>query len=135
MNWQQLFDQEIKTAEQARQRGNEGMARVCARRAANVIIQEYLRYIGKTPCRSAVQNFRLLQNSLPIDHPAQQNLSHLLHKVNPDFSFPKHVDLIQDAYNLMKVLFANNEPSPTTRCSNEFPTANDDHHSTKSQDG
>ena len=36
------YDQEINRAEKARQDGNEGMARVCARRAAGIVVGEYL---------------------------------------------------------------------------------------------
>ncbi|MCX8063000.1 MAG: hypothetical protein N3D16_10510 [Anaerolineales bacterium] len=104
MGWQQLFNQEIDTAKQARQRGNEGKARVCARRAANIIAQEYLRSLGIQPFRNAIQNFRYLQNYLKFDHPAQEILSHLLLKVNEDFTFPEHIDLINDAHTLKSIL-------------------------------
>lgn len=112
MNWEQVFYQEIKTAKNARQRGNEAMARVCARRAANAIVQEYLHFIGVQPFRNAMQNFRWLKNNLPTEHPAQELLTHLLLKVNQDFSFPDHIDLIQDALALPEVLSPENKASP-----------------------
>ena len=42
MNWQLNIEAEFEKAEQARRRGNEGQARVCARRAAGIAIREYL---------------------------------------------------------------------------------------------
>lgn len=104
VSWGELFDQELENAKQARQRGNEGKARVCARRAANIIAQEYLRRLGIQPFRNAIQNFRYLQKDLAFDHPAQEALAHLLLKVNEDFTFPDHIDLIQDADHLKEVL-------------------------------
>ncbi len=107
MNWDQVFDQEITNAKQARLKGNEAMARVCARRAANAIVHEFLFKMGQQPFRSSVQNFRYLQRYLPVDHPAQKALSHLLLKVNPDFSFPDEIDLIQESYRLRDILLEN----------------------------
>lgn len=104
MSWHRVFYQEIEKAKQARQRGNEAMARVCARRAANALIQEYLRSIGVQPFHNAIQNFRWLQDHLADDHPAQEIISHLLRKVNEDFTFPDHIDLIKDTHDLIDIL-------------------------------
>lgn len=112
LDWEQAFDQEIESAKKARQRGNEAMARVCARRAANAIVQAYLHAIGIQPYRNAMQNFRWLQNHLSTEHPAQEVLTHLLLKVNLDFSFPDHIDLIQDALALRDILSRENKASP-----------------------
>jgi len=112
LNWEQIFDQEIESAKNARQRGNEAMARVCARRAANAIVQAYLHAIGIQPYRNAMQNFRWLQNHLTTEHPAQEVLAHLLLKVNQDFSFPDQIDLIQDAISLRDILSRENKASP-----------------------
>lgn len=112
MNWEEVFYQEIETAKNACQRGNEAMARVCARRAANAIVQAYLHSIGIPPFRNAMQNFRWLQNHLPTEHPAQEKLAHLLLKVNQDFSFPDNIDLVQDAYSLREILSPENKASP-----------------------
>jgi hypothetical protein len=35
-NWQERYQNELERGEQARRDGNEGMARVCARRAAGL---------------------------------------------------------------------------------------------------
>lgn len=112
MNWKEVFNQEIETAKIARQRGNEAMARVCARRAANVIVQAYLRSIGIQPFQNAMKNFKWLQYHLATEHPAQEMLAHLLLKVNQDFSLPDHIDLIQDACSLQEILSPEDKASP-----------------------
>ena len=49
MDWQTDIEAEFEKAEQARARGNEGQARVCARRAAGIAIREYLTRRGICP--------------------------------------------------------------------------------------
>ncbi len=39
--WESNFEAEIRHAQEARDQGNEGKARVCARRAAGVVIGAY----------------------------------------------------------------------------------------------
>ncbi|HET6846162.1 MAG TPA: hypothetical protein VFH29_04970, partial [Anaerolineales bacterium] len=46
MDWEQRFDRELSNAQTARTRGNEGQARVCARRAAGIVAAEYLERLG-----------------------------------------------------------------------------------------
>lgn len=104
MNWKQAFDQELQNAIKARGQGKEAMARVCARRAANIVSQQYLRSRNISPSGNAMQNFRRLQNDLPADHPAQKVLAHLVLKVNEDFTFPSQLDLIEDAQLLLTLL-------------------------------
>ncbi len=133
MKWEQVFHQEIEQANQARQRKLEAKARVCARRAANAIAQEYLQRLGYQPFRNAMQNFRWLQNHLPPDHPAQEVLAHLVQKVNEDFTFPEHIDLINEAYQLCEILLEKFYPLTGTSSTNEFPTGDDHHHSPDSQ--
>ena len=41
MDWQAEIQAELEKAQQARARGNEGQARVCARRAAGIAAREY----------------------------------------------------------------------------------------------
>lgn len=89
---------EIRQAEAARAGGNEGMARVCARRAAGIAVGEYLRRHGmefSNPGAYARLNF-LLQ--LPQTPPAiQEVVNHFLVRINPDHSLPIHADLIAEA--------------------------------------
>jgi hypothetical protein len=40
-DWKEALEKELQMAADARARGNQGQARVCARRAAGVVIREY----------------------------------------------------------------------------------------------
>lgn len=97
-SWQVHFTEEIHQAEAARAGGNEGMARVCARRAAGIAVGEFLHRHGmefSNPGAYARLKF-LLQ--LPQISPAvQEVVNHFLVRVNLDRSLPIHADLIAEA--------------------------------------
>jgi len=97
-SWQDQYDIEIKNAKSARAMGNEGRARVCARRAAGLVIGEYLRSKDYTlPAASAYDRLRLL-NSLPdLPDEVYQVTGHLLERVNSNYQLPADADLIKDA--------------------------------------
>lgn len=98
MDWQTEIQAEFDKAEEARARGNEGQARVCARRAAGIAIREYLRRQGIRP--SSVSAFDLL-NQMKQDPqlpPGLQEIAgHLTLRVNEDFKLPVDADLIAEA--------------------------------------
>ncbi|MCS6908176.1 MAG: hypothetical protein RML93_09880, partial [Anaerolineales bacterium] len=73
--------------------------------------------------------FRWLQAHLEKGHPAQELLSHLLQKVDFDFTFPADIDLIEDAHALKESLLseASSQDLMHTRSTDEFP-ASDNHH-------
>ena len=97
-SWQDQYDIEIKNAKSAQAMGNEGRARVCARRAAGLVIGEYLRCKDYTlPTASAYDRLRLL-NSLPdLPDEVYQVTGHLLERVNSNYQLPADADLIKDA--------------------------------------
>jgi len=97
-SWQDQYDIEIKNAKLARAMGNEGRARVCARRAAGLVIGEYLRSKDYTlPSASAYDRLRLL-NSLPdLPDEVYQVTGHLLERVNSNYQLSTDADLIKDA--------------------------------------
>jgi len=97
-SWQERFSQELRQAEVAREAGNEGMARVCARRAAGIAAGEYLRRQGLvTSDPSAYARLKFLIQ-LPHTPPAvQEVINHFLLRINPDRSLPIQADLIADA--------------------------------------
>lgn len=96
--WYLLFKKEISDAEEARMLGNEGKARVCARRAAGEVIREYCR---RNQIQMSNQGaFSLLGkiSSLPqIDDDAREVLSHFLVRITKDKTLPIDADLIADA--------------------------------------
>ena len=97
MKWQELFNQELTQAEQARAEGNEGRARVCARRAASVVIAEYLnRKKLPDPGVSAIDRLRFLESLPGISKEIRQVANHLLLRVTNDRKLPVDVDLIKE---------------------------------------
>lgn len=98
MNWQEQINAEFERASQARARGNEGQARVCARRAAGMAIREYLIRRGTRP--SSVSAYDLL-NLIKDDPHLSPNLKliadHLTVRVTEEFKLPVKVDLVAEA--------------------------------------
>lgn len=97
MDWRERFEAELDRAQRARGRGNEGQARVCARRAAGIAAAEYFRRRG-TANRSTsaidLLNELALEHSLPGEIPSI--IAHLLLQVNTEFKLPPDVDLIAE---------------------------------------
>ncbi len=95
--WQTLFDHELQKAISARAEGNEGMARVCARRAAGIVIGEYLarqRISFTKP--SAYDRLRFLLTLPGLSPGVKEVIHHFLLRINPERSLPVQVDLIAE---------------------------------------
>ncbi|MEJ2263231.1 MAG: hypothetical protein P8Z00_19780 [Anaerolineales bacterium] len=104
-DWEALFESEIAQAERARIDGNEGKARVCARRAAGHIIGEYLNRKGlHSPGRSAYSQLQYVQ-SLPNVSPKARAAAHyFLMRITPEHRLPVEIDLIAEARGLKQAL-------------------------------
>ena len=105
MDWQIKIKAEFDKAEQARARGNEGQARVCARRAAGIAAREYFirqGYSIHTPSAYDLLNSLVEDPSLPGE--LRQSAEYLTLRVNEDFKLPIDVDLIYEARKLCKGL-------------------------------
>jgi hypothetical protein len=104
-SWQDQYLQEIQQAKFARHSGNEGRARVCARRAASLLISEYLTRQGlPVPSPSAQDRIRYL-SALPGLPPAVYEITeHLLMHVDQTFNLPAHIDLIAEVERLPQAL-------------------------------
>ena len=103
--WKKRAASELEQAVTARENGNEGMARVCARRAAGLIIGEYLqRREIPSPGPSAYDRLRLLLDLADAPEGARQISEHLLRRVNPDFNLPFEADLIEETRRLAEQL-------------------------------
>ena len=95
IQWKKQYKKEIEQAISARAQGNEGMARVCARRAAGIIIGEYLLRGGHPSLSNSAYERLSIFNSLPDVDPVYKNIAnHFLLKVNSDRSLPIEADLI-----------------------------------------
>jgi len=89
---------EFERAEQARARGNEGQARVCARRAAGIAAREYFTRRGeKVRTPSAYELLKMLAEEQSLSDELRQSARYLTLRVNEDFKLPVNVDLISEA--------------------------------------
>ncbi len=95
------LEHELTLAREARLHGNEGRARVCARRAAGIAAKVYLERRG-APVRSGsvVDLLNLLLEDPDIDEINRKRVRRLAMRVNPEFRLPPDVDLIADAESL-----------------------------------
>ena len=98
MNWQEQVNAEFEKAEQARANGNEGQARVCARRAAGIAIREYLTRQGiRPPSVSAYDLLNLLKEDPRLSPDLKLIADHLTLRVTEEFKLPVNADLIAEA--------------------------------------
>ena len=107
MDWQTQIQHEFERAEQARARGNEGQARVCARRAAGIAAREYLARRGqsvRTP--SAYDLLNLLAEDPLLSADLRQAAAYLTLRVSEEFKLPVDVDLVAEAKRLVDALNA-----------------------------
>lgn len=98
MDWQTRMNAEFENAEQARARGNEGQARVCARRAAGIAVREYLLRRGvRPPSVSAYDLLNQLKEDPDLSLALKQIADHLTLRVTEEFKLPVNADLIAEA--------------------------------------
>lgn len=89
----------------ARSTRNEGKARVCARRAAGIIIGEYLIRRGFNNLTHSAYDRINIFNDLPdVNQHCKEIAGHFIVKVNVDHKFPLDVDLISEAMWLENTL-------------------------------
>jgi HEPN domain-containing protein len=99
--WREQIQKEFQTAEQARAKGNEGQARVCARRAAGIAIREYLIRRGiRPPGHSAVDLLNLLKDDPLLSPDLKLIADHLTLRVTEEFKLPVDADLVAEAKTL-----------------------------------
>ena len=104
-DWQSKIQAEFDRAEQARAKGNEGQARVCARRAAGIAIREYLTRQGVTPSSaSAVDLLNLLKADPLLSPDLKPIVDHLTLRVTEEFELPVQADLLAEARKLCNEL-------------------------------
>jgi hypothetical protein len=104
-DWKTALQHEFELAEAARARGNEGQARVCARRAAGLALREYFRRRGMVVRNPSA--YEHLQEFLGIvDAPAElrEIAGYLTLRVTEEFKLPIAIDLIKEARTLCERL-------------------------------
>jgi hypothetical protein len=100
-----LAQLELEKAYETRQNGNEGMARVLARRAAGMCIREYLGLIGFDQQRLSLNTLIKdveVRKHLPDE--LQDPLDRLSTRVGMDFQFPVDYDLLLDSKKVIEKL-------------------------------
>ncbi len=105
--WQIQYENELERAESAQAGGNEGQARVCARRAAGIAIREYYTRRGKElqkPSAYDLLHMLLQDPSCPTE--VRQSAEYLTTRVNEEFKLPVNVDLLAEARKLCDGLLA-----------------------------
>lgn len=100
-DWKTKLQAEFERGEAARARGNEGQARVCARRAAGIAAREYLRRLDR-PARtpSAYDLLDRLAKDPGLDADLRAAAAHLTLRVDADFTLPAGIDLLVEARRL-----------------------------------
>jgi len=97
-SWEERFEREVDRGEAARASGNEGMARVCARRAAGVVVEEFLRRNGQELHNpSAYDHLRYLYGLPNISADVLNVAEHLLTRITPEHTLPMEADLLAEA--------------------------------------
>jgi HEPN domain-containing protein len=98
MDWKKEMAAEFEKAQEARSRGKEGQARVCARRAAGIAARQYLLRQAIQP--RSVSAYDLL-NQLKDDPQLSSDLRLIANlltlRVTEDFKLPVNVDLVAEA--------------------------------------
>ena len=106
-DWRMRLTQELRTGLKARRKGNEGMARVCARRAAGIIVGEYLSrqgYILETT--SAIKELQFLIELPETTNAVRRSANLLLTRLDTDHKLPGNADLIAEARWLAQELLS-----------------------------
>lgn len=104
-DWKTKLENEFQMAANARAQDNEGRARVCARRAAGIVIREYFtrRSIQTlSPSAYDLLNSLLEMDGLPAD--LRQSVGYLTLRVDEEHNLPMGVDLIREAQTLCERL-------------------------------
>jgi hypothetical protein len=111
--WQKKVQQELAMAHRARKEGNEGQARVCARRAAGFAVEAFFRQHGLEPAtHSGYALLELLGSEETLPGPVQESLSLLTLRVDEAFDLPPGTDLIRESKKLIRVLFPDEDLKP-----------------------
>lgn len=97
--------EELLLAKQSRLEGNEGRARVCARRAAGAAVQVYLdKEELSAHGENAIESLLTLKELVLLPDRIQQAVKSLVQRVNLDHNLPSDVDLIHEASIVIQYL-------------------------------
>lgn len=95
MIWKDSYTTELHRAQQARADGNEGMARVCARRAAGEVIREYFQRAQIPLAKpSALHALRTLAQTEAVSPRVREIATHFIWQITPEHTLPENIDLL-----------------------------------------
>ncbi|MGB8214955.1 MAG: hypothetical protein WCE68_15510 [Anaerolineales bacterium] len=96
------MESELENAERARRNGNEGKARVCARRAAGLAARNFLIHHNAGPRdKSAYAALQVLAEFPGLAQDLRTAAIHLITPLTKTFTLPVDADLIADARKLI----------------------------------
>jgi hypothetical protein len=99
----QQIEAELASARAARAAGNEGRARVCARRAAGLAARDFLTRRG-VRAGSVLEALKLLASLPGLAPEIRAAVDRLTQRVDLEFRLPAQVDLIAEASRLIERL-------------------------------
>jgi HEPN domain-containing protein len=109
-DWPSKIRAELETGKRAQEEGNEGMARVCARRAAGWAASAFLAEKGvELPVKSGYERLLFLMASDLVSHESGERLEALTRSLEKDepegkSSWPLDVNLLEEAEQLIEAL-------------------------------
>jgi len=99
------IQEELLLAKQSRIEGNEGRARVCARRAAGAAAQGYLLKTGYCEqIENIMESLRSMKRELDLPERVEMAIDFLLQRVDLDHNLPPEIDLIAEAETVIEYL-------------------------------
>lgn len=102
---QKQINRELELAEQARLKNNEGMARVCARRAAGFAAQACLARLGMDIRRiNGLDALSIVSQEPDFPDSIRRYADTLTMRVNPQHELPISADLLQHARQFIQEL-------------------------------
>lgn len=105
MTWTDQFSAELQKGLQARSENNEGMARVCARRAAGEVIREYYRRQQLPLAKpSALHALRTLSQAEHVSPRVREIAAHFVWQITLEHTLPGDIDLLAEVQWLAEEL-------------------------------
>ena len=104
--WHSRYEAELQRGVTARAEGNEGMARVCARRAAGVLVRAYFERSGRAAHgRSVLNLLRMLADAAAESDEIRELAGLFVLQITEDHVLPGDIDLLDAAERLREALF------------------------------
>ena len=108
-----LIEQELAAAEVAWKDGNEGKARVCARRAVALVTEVWLAGLPNPLGRGdAMERLRQIQRHASLPLPVRQAAERLSTTIPRRYAAPFTIDPLADARVIIEYLAANTSADP-----------------------